>query len=158
RPDAAAPDRAAALTRVLAVALLAGFLLSPKLWLSARTYPLAPVIDSLALPPPLDALLFGAACLLLVALAERPRPRRLLTAFLVLAAVLALGDQSRWQPWFYQYLAMLGALTLAAWKPDSPRAREAALAVCRLVVAATYFWSGVQKMNATFLSEVYPFL
>src|SRR5262249_8306995 len=87
-----------------------------------------------------------------------PRSRWSLVALLVLATTLALWDQTRWQPWFYQYLLMLGALAWAAWRAKEPHAQQAALGVCRLVVAATYAWSGVQKMNATFTSEVFPFL
>lgn len=45
---------------------------------------------------------------------------------------------------------MLGALVFC---------REgAALNACRLIVAATYFWSGLQKANAGFRQDVYPWL
>jgi hypothetical protein len=153
------PRRAAILTGILAVALLSGMLLSPKLWLSSRFYPLAPISDHLPpIPSPLDVIWFGSILLLLAA-SVLPRFRRwLLTALLVLAATYTLWDQSRWQPWVYQYLAMLTALAWAAWRSDSPHAEEAALNVCRFIVAATYAWSGVQKMNATFVSDVYPWL
>ncbi|HEV2765259.1 MAG TPA: hypothetical protein VGV38_19910, partial [Pyrinomonadaceae bacterium] len=38
----------------------------------------------------------------------------------------------------------------------SDERRRAALNVCRFVVAAVYFWSGVQKLNVTFFGEVWP--
>src|SRR5262249_20231145 len=44
------------------------------------------------------------------------------------------------------------------WKPDGPQVQATALDTCRLIMAATYVWSGVQKMNASFLAEVYPWL
>jgi len=151
--------RSACLTRILAAALLGGFLLSPKLWLSSRSYPLSPVSDRLPpIPPPLDAIWFGALLLLLLAIAVLPRNRWLLVALLALAGALSLWDQSRWQPWFYQYLAMFGALAWASWKKDRHQATEAALNTCRLIVAATYTWSGIQKLNVCFVVEVYPWL
>jgi hypothetical protein len=70
-----------------------------------------------------------------------------------LLAWLAAEDQSRWQPWFYQYVLMLLALALAgAGRP------EAALNTCRLIVAATYFWSGLAKLNPRFGVDVFPHL
>ncbi len=151
--------RTVLLTRILAAALFSGFLLSPKLWLSSRSYPLAPVSDQLPpIPPPLDAIWLGAMLLLLLAIAFLPRKRWLLVSLLVLASASGLWDQSRWQPWFYQYLAQFGALAWASWKKDRPRAEEAALNTCRLIVAATYTWSGLQKLNASFVVEVYPWL
>src|SRR5215471_13453842 len=64
-------------------ALVVGFLLSPKLWLSARSYPLVPVLGFLPpIPPPLDTLCFGTLLLLLGAVLAVPRPRLLLVAFL----------------------------------------------------------------------------
>src|SRR5262245_55384608 len=76
--------RAACLTSILAVALLSGFLLSPRLWLSGRSYPLTPVSDLLpAIPPPFDVIWFGAMLLLLLALVVLPRSRWLLLALLV---------------------------------------------------------------------------
>jgi hypothetical protein len=159
-PTSRAHRRAAIVAGTLAVAMLSGMLLSPKLWLSSRSYPHAPVSDLLpTVPPPFDAVWFAAMLLLLGAVVVLPRLRRwLLAALLVLAVASALWDQSRWQPWFYQYLAMLTALAWAAWRSDAPRAEEAALNVCRLIVAATYAWSGVQKMNAAFVADVYPWL
>jgi hypothetical protein len=80
-----------------------------------------------------------------------PRPRAWIVASLGLALVLAVMDQSRWQPWFYQYVVMLSAFALAP--RDAP---GAALDVCRVVVTGVYVWSGVQKLNAVFASQVFP--
>ena len=50
-----------------------------------------------------------------------------------MAGLVALWDQQRWQPWFYQYLFMLGALAL--YGSGSPEVnREKALNACRVVV------------------------
>src|SRR5262249_6059748 len=85
---------------------------------------------------------------LLAAVAIRPRSRAPAIAALALAAVLALLDQTRWQPWAYQYAAML---TACVWLPD-----ERALDACRTILALTYVWSGLQKVNATFVDQTWP--
>ena len=149
------PVRYQLVKAIVASGMLAGMLLSPKLWLTDRHFPLAPVWDGLpAVPPPWDAGVFGGM-LVLLGLAALPLRRCWpLPAFVALAAAWSLWDQSRWQPWFYQYLVMLAALGFAAGR--CPERRAAGLHVCRLVVAATYIWSGLQKVNVTFATEVYP--
>jgi hypothetical protein len=147
------------LTVVVALAFLAGLALSPRLWLSSRTFPLvAPLGWFPPVPPPLDWAWFAALLLLLVAVIQVPQPRRLLAAFVALMAVYCLGDQTRWQPWVYEYLALLGVLACCPRDPNETTRREACLHACRIIVAATYFWSGVAKVNVTFATEVFPWL
>ena len=117
----------------IVAATIAGMLLSHKLWLSARLYPLTPVFPFLKpIPSPFDYILFGAALLALAASAITPR---LIPIFATLAVVLTVCDQSRLQPWFYEYFFLLLAVAFA-----SPNA-------CRLIVAATYFWSGIDRKS-----------
>src|SRR5215217_4203799 len=102
---------------VVAAAFLAGLLLSRRLWLTSRSFPHAPVADWLPpVRPPFDAIVYGLLIALLVAIAVLPRPRWFIVAFTALAGAWMLWDQSRWQPWVYQYLFMLAALALYPWK------------------------------------------
>ena len=143
----------------LAAALVAGLLLSPNLWVSStRTYPLTPVWDTvLPLPYPADYALLGLFVALAagVGIAWGRTARWFGGVVLILAAFLVLGDISRLQPWLYQYSFMLLALCLYGWgrvgTPDT-------LNACRLIVVATYFWSGLQKANAGFFKVTYPWL
>jgi len=64
---------------------------------------------------------------------------------------LALQDQSRWQPWFYQYVFMLLAIALAG-----SQRQASAFNTCCLVIAATYIWSGLAKLNPNFVSDIFP--
>ncbi len=147
------------LKTAVSTGLLAGFLLSPKLWLSSRLYPLAPVARFLRpVPPPFDYAAFIAWLLLLAWIAVRPRPAKAIAVFVAIACGFALCDQSRWQPWFYQYVFMLIALGLLYAKPDSAERRDSALDACRWIVAAIYFWSGIHKANATFVHESFPWM
>lgn len=135
----------------MVLGLLAGFALSQKLWLSSRFYPLTPVWSFFSpLRSPTDSVVFFALIALLIAVSVAPR-RALLIAVFALLLLVALQDQSRWQPWFYQYAIMLLAIVLAG----SDR-REAALNTCCLIVSATYIWSGLAKLNPNFVTDVFP--
>lgn len=141
----------------LAVAAGLGFVLSWRLWISSRRFPLVPVIAKLpAVPFPLDYIWFALLLGLLVAICIRAQPQKIIVAFLVLAGLLCLFDQMRWQPWFYQYFFMFAALGFYAWKEPGVKNNRAALNLCALIVVCIYFWSGVQKLNAGFINEVWP--
>ena len=137
---------------VVAAALAAGLLLAPRLFLATRVYPRVPVLDGWpALPAPLDVVVLGALLATLGGVTLAPRPRWWAAAATVLALILAADDQSRWQPWFYQYVAMLAALALARDAGDT-------LAAWRAVLVGLYLWSGIQKLNATFMTHLFPWL
>jgi hypothetical protein len=143
-----------ALLRISVIAgLLAGFALSPKLWLSSRFYPLMPVWSFIKpLRSPGDYIVLFTLVALLIAAALVPRREILIAVFVVLVLVV-LQDQSRLQPWFYQYTLMLLAIALAG--RDRP---VAALNTCCLIIAATYVWSGLAKLNPSFIGDTFPFL
>ena len=118
--------------------------LSHTLWLSTRFYPLTPVFSFLKpIPHPWDLILFGAtlAALVLSAIASR-----WISIFTVLAVLLALSDQSRLQPWFYEYFFLLLGVAFSSANG------------CRVIIAGTYFWSGAQKLNAGFINDAFPWM
>ncbi|HYM11606.1 MAG TPA: hypothetical protein VEU62_12795 [Bryobacterales bacterium] len=149
-------DVIAILRPLLAVAGLAGMLCSARLWVSShRLFPLTPVFRWLPQPPfPFDYALFGAVLACLAGIALYPRPAPFLKAFLILAGVLALLDQSRWQPWLIEYGVMFGALLLLPWGRRAEwtgRDTSAALHPCRLFLICMYFYSGLQKLGYGFV-------
>ncbi len=147
------------LKTAIALGLLAGFLLSPKLWLSARFYPATPVLSFLKpLSFPFDYVVFVGMLLCLCVAGVLGKPSKPIAAFLIFAVALAMLDQSRWQPWFYQFVFMLAALGLALRSRAGAAEQEAALNTCRLIVVSVYFWSGLQKANAGFVNDVFPWL
>lgn len=142
----------------LVAGLIAGLLFSPNLWVSARAYPLTPLWGAVPLLPyPVDYALFGLFVSLFggVGITRGSAAGWLAVAALVLAAFFVLEDESRLQPWFYQYCFMLAAFCMCG--IGRIEVREA-LNACRLIVAATYFWSGLQKANASFTQDTYPWL
>jgi len=153
-----APERQVILlTLVTVLATGCSFLLSWKLWLSTRLFPLSPVGDYLpTVPYPVDYIWFLSLLALLAAISFLPRSRRLIFIFLCMALLLSLLDQTRWQPWFYQYLFMLAAVGSLAWKRTEAASNRIALNACRLIIVSIYLWSGLQKLNVTFVRETWP--
>ena len=151
-------NRLAWLRIALAAGLVAGLLLSPNLWISTRSYPLTHLWDAVPpLPYPADHALFGLLMVLVtgVGVARGRAIGWLGISALVVAAFFVVQDESRLQPWFYQYSFMLAAFCL--FRLGRVGALDA-LNACRLIVAATYFWSGLQKANASFIQSTHPWL
>ena len=140
-----------------AIALGCGFILSWRLWTSSRLFPPCPVFASLpTVRFPLDYIWFVVLIGSLLVIAVLRQPRKPIITFLVLAGLLSLFDQMRWQPWFYQYYFLLASLGFCAWKTPEAKNNRTALNSSALIIVSTYFWSGVQKLNASFLKETWP--
>jgi uncharacterized membrane protein YphA (DoxX/SURF4 family) len=156
----AASDRTALRTKTVVVAgFVAGLWLSPKLWVSTRFYPLVPVFPHLPhIPFPLDYLCYGFLLLLLCAIAFVEKPRTYIFTFAAFIFAYSLLDQTRWQPWAYQYWVMLIALGCYSWKPDDVRGQRDAVNICRLIMGCTYVYSGLQKLNVKFVAEGFPWV
>ena len=139
-------------TRIAVVlGFAAGFMFSHRLWISTRFYPLIPVVHNLRpIPFPFDYIFTAVLFLSLWLIALASRPRVYIFSFAVLLVFLALFDQTRWQPWVYLYLFILLSLGCFSWKREDTQGQKNVLNACRLIVVATYFYSGLQKMNQRF--------
>jgi uncharacterized membrane protein YphA (DoxX/SURF4 family) len=143
----------------LTLVFLVGLWLSAPLWIGPRSYPLVPVSTLLPSASQLgDRILFGAllgsAAMILIS----PKPQKFIGVFLGIIGVLCLLDQTRWQPWVYQYSFLLAALALFSWDSDDTRGRTRTLNIARLIVASTYLFSGLQKINANFVQHDFPWM
>lgn len=136
-----------------------GVTLSHRLWLGFRFYPFTPIWRGLKPPPyPFDHVLVGGlfVCLMAVLLGFRPWISAI--GAILFIAVLCAQDQSRMQPWVYQYMFMLGGLGAVERRDPTPVAVSRFLNTCRLIIASVYFWSGLQKMNPGFSGDVFPWM
>lgn len=144
---------------IVSVGFIFGLLLSLKLWVSSRFYPLTPILPiSPLIPYPLDWIILLILFGILVTTILSSRPKSFIWASVTLVTLLVFLDQQRLQPWVYQYIFMLGALGLFSWKWDDARAKDTALNICRFIVASIYFWSGLQKVNPGFIGSVFPWM
>ena len=144
-----------AATSLILMGLLASMLYSFPLWLnSAREYPLLPPLEWWPLlPKPFDLIALLTLAVAAIVRIFNNKLRWLSLVVAVIAIFLALEDQTRWQPWFYQYLFMLICLA-AGHKVGNRQGLDA----CCVIMSFTYLWSGLQKLNAGFCMELMPWL
>ncbi|MEM0897866.1 MAG: hypothetical protein AAGJ79_13395 [Verrucomicrobiota bacterium] len=143
-----APDGQIDLVAKLAgVGLMAGMLISWRLWMSAgRVFPEVPLIPFFPdLPVALNGMLYGG-CLTAILFMLRGVRQSALSVMFVFLVVLLLGDQMRWQPWVWHYGLLLGAFALFR---SSGRPLELSLAL-KMITIAFYFWAGFHKLGGPF--------
>jgi hypothetical protein len=141
----------------VALGLLSTLVLTYPLWLtSARTFPLVPLLPAAGtFSTPLDwlalAALFLSTCWFWLSPSSVP-----IVIFLADALLLGLQDQNRLQSWLLSFALMMGAFL-----PHLRRGSRAwsALQTLRLlqgVTWATYFWSGLLKINPDYFTQIVP--
>ncbi len=134
------------LTQIIAAFWLAMKFISIKLWLTDRNYPLVPIVE---LPSFIHVLLFAISTVLALWLIIKPQNRLVMIAVIITESTIILGDQNRLQPWHYQYLFTFFAIAFN--KGNSKKAIQAII----IMTAATYLFSGLQKINAGFIHSVW---
>jgi len=136
-----------------------GLAMSPRLWIGPRSYPLAPVFDFLPQAGhPVDYVLFAVLFALAAAMLVSSRPQKFIAAFLAIIIIFCLLDQTRWQPWVFLYGFLLATLAQFSWDSDDVAGRNRALNIARLIMAGTYLFSGLQKINLNFMQKDFPWI
>lgn len=145
------------LKATLLAAFCIGLSMSSALWIGPRSFPLVPVVPALAEIDRHTAIVLYCALFTLAAAALIARwPRWFIAAFLGVMLVFCLADETRWQPWVFQYSLLMAVLALVP--GDGQASQQRALDVGRLIVAFTYIFSGLQKINSNFMFVDFPWL
>jgi uncharacterized membrane protein YphA (DoxX/SURF4 family) len=146
----------------IALAFFVTLLLSRKLWLTTRDYPLSPVWNRIpSLSSPWDILLFWSMEATLLGVAFLPNPRGALKVMCGIGFLWAITDQSRWQPYFVLYMALLASLLALPFQNRRAWTNmqiEWALLPPRLILSFAYLYAGLQKFNHQFVTDVFPWL
>jgi hypothetical protein len=154
-PDEASRRRLEWLRRGTAATFAGSLLLTARLWLTERDYPLTPLLEFLPQPSfPVDAAILGTMLLALLLVVLLKDPRWPLLIVCLIALVWGILDQSRWQPYLFHPMAMLATMLLVPWHRRerwSPDAVEWWLAPSRLLLVFTYLYSGLEKLNHDFI-------
>jgi len=133
-----------------------------RLWLTGRPYPHAPLFSWLPqLPPPFDFVMAGILLAALAAMAIMRDPRLPIRIVLAAGLLLALPDQTRWQPYIIHFIVIPGSLLLLPWgRRDrwTNRDVEWGLMPARLLLAFTYLYSGLQKFNYDFFTWLFGWI
>lgn len=133
--------------RILAILpVLVLMIYAPKLWLTTKDFPVVPLLDWLPIPKyPLDYI-FGISFFLLQIVYIFQNKRWQGWAIVILYVYLAFVDQNRLQPYFYQSFLTILAIVIF---PKNTNYKKVLYAII-LIFFATYFWSGIQKVNEAF--------
>jgi hypothetical protein len=132
---------------------------SLELWFPiSRAFPRAPVLFAL----PENSVVFFerllavvlAASLVLTIISRRWKIFSLIAAAAL--AVLIFFDQTRLQPWVFQYWLLIVVLAFGKTQAADEDASRQTLSLVQISIAALYFWSGAQKLNYTFAHETLP--
>lgn len=142
--------------RVLAGSVLLCLGFSWKLWISSRLYPLVPLFGLVPpFPYPFDYLFLALFAGALLALIVQPRSKIWIGSIVTAFTLLFLQDQSRIWPSFYEFFFLF--LLLLTYRDDGgEEAARRTLIGMQFIVAAVYFWGGIQKLNPSFFYEEFP--
>jgi len=137
------------LLRIACLCWFLGKLMSWRIWTTHRLLPTAPLFRSLDLiPPVVQTIVFALSLFLVIAVFVRCN-RFFLTSLLVLEIFSCLLDQNRWLPWEYFYVFIIFIFLVNAGTPGYKTSCIAFLLV------ATYFYSGLCKLNEGFVHVVW---
>ena len=137
------------LLQLMSVCWLLAKLISWKLWIAQRVFPLIPIKDWIVFPSWLHLLLFGFSLLMLLLLILKQHHRLILYGLFIAEIISCIADQNRWQAWEYQYLFMLLLYLL------NKSNYQKIITGITFIMAASYFYSGLGKMNESFLITIW---
>ena len=130
--------------------------MSSALWIGPRSFPSTPVFSTPAIDGTVALGLYAALFVFAGAALTMRQPRWPIAAFLAVVAVFCGADQTRWQPWVFQYSVMLAVMALHS--RNGVDAERRTLNVIRLIIAFTYVYSGLQKINPNFVENDFPWI
>lgn len=142
---------------IIALCLLTQVFLTPLLWGTNRIFPLVPIFESLHFQmSKMGDYLVLALLIISIGFFALYKDRRIGASLLFgLFSLFFIFDLTRVQAWTYQFLLMLWVISFL--KKDRTNEGEV-LQVLRLMIAFTYFWSGIHKINVYYFTDTFPWL
>lgn len=131
-------------TRLICFSWLLAKIISYKVWLASRLFPVVPPFDFLFAPQAVHVLFFILSLSCIAALLILPTNKILQWAVIIIELLSCSLDQNRWQSWEYQYIFLVLALLI------NRRNDRNALNTIAFIFISVYFFSGLGKMNAEF--------
>jgi len=138
------PSKEVILIKITCTAWLIAKIISFKLWMADRYFPVAPVFDFLSFPNEFHFFLFFFSMIGIASAFFFPNKKIVLASVVIIEVASCLLDQMRWQPWEYQYL-----LTFLFFLFSNNRKQF--LLLFAFLMAATYSFSGIHKFSGSFL-------
>lgn len=140
---------------ISALGLLASLYMTESAWTASRTYPLIPIVPEMRLSTTIQVSLFIVVLsTFLWSVFSVHLHKKLVTLGLVSLLILVLLDITRLQPWIFHYVTILLFFSLLI--PRRFVTTPYLLDTTRIIIGGIYFWSGVQKFNIRFFTEIFP--
>lgn len=124
-------------------------LLSWRIWTTNRLLPTAPIFECFNNVPGVVHMILFVLSISLIILIFIKNNRALVISLLGIEILSCMLDQNRIQPWEYQYLFTVLIFTINVRNPAS------SIALFAFLLASTYFYSGLYKLNEGFLQLVW---
>lgn len=131
-------------TQLICFSWLLAKIISWKLWLASRFFPVVPPLNFLFAPPAVHVLFFILSLSCIAALLIFPTNKILQSCVIIIELLSCSLDQNRWQSWEFQYIFIVLALLI------NRRNERNALSTIAFIFISCYFFSGLGKMNAGF--------
>ncbi len=152
------PQRLQLIKLTILIGIFISVVLSFNLWAGQRWFPKSPLfIDFIGIPAPYDYINFGLfiTLIIFVFMSASRMPAILLILFSI---YLCIEDQNRLQPWFFNYMLILGVLLFYKQRVDEPNNYTMVFISIQVLVALIYVFSGLQKMNSHFITDTYTWM
>lgn len=131
-------------TRLICFFWLIAKIISWKVWLADRLFPIVPPLNFLFVPSIIHLVLFIFSLAAIFALLIFPSNRQLQPGVIIIEVLSCVLDQNRWQPWEYEYIFIILALVI------NYKNEKTAIASIAFIFISIYFFSGLGKMNPLF--------
>ncbi len=140
------------------VGLLTSVLLSLNLWAGRRWFPKAPLIQNFyGVQAPYDYINIAIVGILLF-FSFSNTSKKPVVLLLLFCIYLCVEDQNRMQPWFFNYLFILGILLFYKQRMDEPNNFISVFICLQILVALIYIFSGIQKFNSFFVEDTFKWM
>lgn len=160
-------QRLALACRIVSLSLLCQVGISRVAWMpGVRGFPRSPLLTGID-PWWLEMAGILVLCLGMLLILWKPQKQAGTLLLLAGLAMLVLTDVNRLQPWVFVFAVMLAgilALDLTSKHEKPPQTGPAVrgqngcrkLGIVRMVIACTWFWSGIMKLNPAFAGDYFP--
>lgn len=136
------------ITRIVLAGWISMKLISAALWNSTRPFPLFPIAEIFEyIPSWFHLFLYWSSLFCMIAFLFF-NTKKLLWVVLIAELASCMFDQTRWQPWEYQNILMLGCYLFFS-------AEKQLLSSWQIAMIGIYFFSGLSKFQPAFIYDIW---
>jgi hypothetical protein len=144
------------LKHIILIGLLCSVLISFNLWAGERFFPKMPLINGFQGFYGYFDYINISVLILLIFIGLIDNRRYPIVLLIIWCIYLCFDDQNRLQPWFVNYILLLFVWLFYKKRVDEPNNFHAVFISMQFIIAGIYIFSGLQKFNANFFTDTYP--